>query len=573
MKKNKIQEPKSPWIKFYGDKPAHLNYFEGSIYEYLEATARMHMNLDAYEYYGKIVTYKKFLAEIEEVAKSLKTIGVEEGDRVTICMPNTPQGLLMFYAVNKIGATANMVHPLSSETEIEFYLKKSNSKYLLTIDLLYDKVLNIIDSTNVENIIVTSVSDRMSLKVGILYRLSKGRKNKKIKLRSNDILWNDFINKGKTYLNETLVKKRNNDEAVILYSGGTTGDPKGIVLSNMNFNALALQSRTMATPNAPGDSILSIMPIFHGFGLGVCTHTTLCVGMKCILIPSFSSKKFGDLIKKYKPNFLVGVPTLFSALITNKSLAKQDLSFIKNIVCGGDQLQPDLRKSLENFLIKHGTNAKVKEGYGLTESTAAVCLTLDDYMRPCSIGVPFPDTYFKIVMPNTHDEVPYGEDGEICISGPTVMLGYLDNVEETINTLRTHEDGRLWLHTGDIASMDEDGFIYFKQRLKRVIVSSGYNIYPSYVERIINSHPSVLTSTVIGIKHPYKVQVAKAFIVLKEGIKPTNDLKDEIYEYCLKNIARYSMPYEIEYRETLPTTKVGKIAYRELEEEEEKKGK
>ena len=573
MKKNKVQEPKSPWLNFYDDKPKHLNYFDGSIYEYLEACSRMHINLDAYEYYGKVVSYKKFLIEIEEVAKALKMQGVKENDRVTICMPNTPQGILMFYAVNKIGAIANMVHPLSSETEIEFYLNKSNSKFILTIDLLYNKVLSVIDNTNVEKIVVTKVSDRMSKRVGLLYWVSKGRKNKKVKLRPCDLTWNDFIDKGKSYVGETLVRRDSNSEAVILYSGGTTGDPKGILLSNLNFNALALQAKAMATPNAPGDSILSIMPIFHGFGLGVCIHTALCIGMKCILIPSFSSKKFGDLIKKYRPNFLVGVPTLFSALISNKKMAKQDLSFIKNIVCGGDQLQPDLRRNLENFLIKHGTNAKVKEGYGLTESTAAVCLTLDDYMRPGSIGVPFPDTYFKIVLPNTHDEVPYGEDGEICITGPTVMMGYLDNLTETINTLRVHEDGRLWLHTGDIASMDSDGFVYFKQRLKRIIVSSGYNIYPSYVERVINGHPAVLTSTVIGIKHPYKVQVAKAFIVLKEGIKPNNEIKNDIYEYCLKNIARYSMPYEFEYRETLPTTKVGKIAYRELEKEEENKGK
>lgn len=573
MKKNKVQEPKSPWLNFYDDKPKHLNYFDGSIYEYLEACSRMHINLDAYEYYGKVVSYKKFLIEIEEVAKALKMQGVKENDRVTICMPNTPQGILMFYAVNKIGAIANMVHPLSSETEIEFYLNKSNSKFILTIDLLYNKVLSVIDNTNVEKIVVTKVSDRMSKRVGLLYWVSKGRKNKKVKLRPCDLTWNDFIDKGKSYVGETLVRRDSNSEAVILYSGGTTGDPKGILLSNLNFNALALQAKAMATPNAPGDSILSIMPIFHGFGLGVCIHTALCIGMKCILIPSFSSKKFGDLIKKYKPNFLVGVPTLFSALISNKKMNKQDLSFIKNIVCGGDQLQPELRRNLENFLIKHGTNAKVKEGYGLTESTAAVCLTLDDYMRPGSIGVPFPDTYFKIVLPNTHDEVPYGEDGEICITGPTVMMGYLDNASETINTLRVHEDGKLWLHTGDIASMDSDGFVYFKQRLKRVIVSSGYNIYPSYVEKVINSHPAVLTSTVIGIKHPYKVQVAKAFIVLKEGIKPNNDVKNDIYEYCLKNIARYSMPYEFEYRETLPTTRVGKIAYRELEKEEENKGK
>ena len=221
MKKNKVQEPKCPWINFYGDKPAHLNYFEGTIYEYLEACSRMHMNLNAYEYYGKIVNFRKFLNEIEEVAKALKAEGVNEGDRVTICMPNTPQGILMFYAVNKIGAVANMVHPLSSETEIEFYLNKANSKFVLTIDLLYNKLLSIIGNTKVEKIVVTSVSDRMSHRVGLLYWVSKGRKNKKVKLRPNDLLWNDFINRGKSYVGETLVRRNSNDEAVILYSGGT----------------------------------------------------------------------------------------------------------------------------------------------------------------------------------------------------------------------------------------------------------------------------------------------------------------------------------------------------------------
>lgn len=573
MKKRnkKTSEIKSPWTKFYDNKPAHLNYFEGTIYEYLDACSRKHMDLIAYEYYGKTATYRTFLNEIDEAAKALKYQGVEEGERITLCMPNTPQAIILFYAINKIGAVANIIHPLSSESEIEFFLKKSNSTYILTLDLLYDKVLNVITRTNIKKVIITSVSDKMARSVGVLYWITDGRKKKIPKLRSVDLTWKDFIFNGKNYKEEILVRRNKDAEAVILYSGGTTGDPKGILLSNNNFNALAQQAEVMATPNAPGDTILSIMPIFHGFGLAVCLHTPLCIGMKCILIPSFSAKKFGDLIHKYRPNFIVGVPTLFSALITNKKVAKEDLSFIKNVVVGGDALQPDLRREVENFLIKHGTNAKVKEGYGLTEATAACCLTLDDHMRPCSIGVPFPDNYFKIVSPNTHDEVPYGEDGEICISGPTVMLGYLDNVEETLNAIRMHEDGRLWLHTGDIASMDEDGFIYFKQRLKRIIISSGYNIYPSYVERVINKHPAVLTSTVIGVKHPYKVQVAKAFIVLKEGYKPTNDLKEEIYEYCSKNIAKYSMPYEIEYRETLPTTKVGKIAYRELEKEENEK--
>ena len=238
---------------------------------------------------------------------------------------------------------------------------------------------------------------------------------------------------------------------------------------------------------------------------------------------------------------------------------------VTNVICGGDSLDPTLKNKVDKYLKEHGSKAEIREGYGLTESAGATCLTPNDYYRKGSIGVPFPDTYFKIVIHGTHEEAPYGTDGEICISGPSVMIGYLDNLNETVQTLRLHEDGRIWLHTGDIGSMDEDGFVYFKQRLKRIIISSGYNIYPSHVEKIINEHPSVLTSTVIGVSHPHKVQVAKAYVVLKDGVQLTDDLKKEIEEHCKKNLARYSMPASFEYRDSLPRTLVGKIAYRELE--------
>ena len=572
MKKNKVQEPKSPWLNFYDDKPKHLNYFDGSIYEYLEATSRMHANLDAYEYYGKIVNYKKFLIEIEEVAKALKMQGVKEDDRVTICMPNTPQGILMFYAVNKIGAIANMVHPLSSETEIEFYLNKSNSKFILTIDLLYNKVLSVINNTNVEKIVVTKVSDRMSKRVGLLYWVSKGRKNKKVKLRPCDLTWNDFIAKGKSYVGETLVKRDSNSEAVILYSGGTTGDPKGILLSNLNFNALALQAKVMATPNAPGDSILSIMPIFHGFGLGVCIHTPLSKGMGVILVPSFSAKKFGDIIRKNQPNFIVGVPTLYEALIES-NVGPNELRCVRSVICGGDALNSTLRDKVNDFLYEHGSDAKIRVGYGLTEGTGACCLSPENVFNDGIVGMPLPDMYFKIVIPDTHETSPVGEDGEICISGPLVMMGYLNDDAETMQTLRYHEDGRLWLHTGDVGYLGEDGLIYFSQRIKRIIVSSGYNVYPTYLESIINTHEAVLTSTVIGIPHPYKGQVAKAFIVLKDGYKDKSKIEKEIKELMKKNVAKYSLPYEYEFRDKLPKTLVGKVAFKVLENEEREKRK
>ena len=356
------------------------------------------------------------------------------------------------------------------------------------------------------------------------------------------------------------------DTAIILYSGGTTGTPKGIVLSNYNFTALATQGKIMCEPCKEGDTALSIMPIFHGLGLGVCIHIPLTVGMKCVLIPAFQAKKFTQFIKKHKPNFLVGVPTLFEALLKT-DLKENELACIKTVACGGDSLSINTKKAIDKFLSDHGSTAQIREGYGLTECSGASCVTPRGLYKEGSIGIPFPDMVYKIVKIGTHEEADVMEDGEICISGPTVMVGYLKNEEETYQTLREHDDGKVWLHTGDIGCMDSEGYIYFKQRLKRMIVSSGYNIYPSQIEKIIASHKSVLSCTVIGVSHPYKGQVAKAYIVLNDGYKPTHELKEEIKAYCEENIAKYALPYEYEYRDSLPKTLIGKVSYKALEDE------
>ena len=557
----------APWKKYYGDTPKNLNYFQGTIAEMIEASANKYANLMSYEYYGITCTYREFYQKIEETAKALKAQGVLENDRVTICMPNTPQGLITFYAVNMIGAIANMVHPLSAEKEIEFYLNVSNSKFLVTIDVAYEKIMHIIDNTKVEKMVVVSAAQDFGRSMTFLYWLTQGRKiNVKIE-RENIMGWKKFIESGKKYNGNYKCHKAPDSIAVILYSGGTTGTPKGIMLSNKNFNAMAEQAGAMCHVK-PKESVLSIMPIFHGFGLTVCIHAPLSHGMKCILIPAFSSKKFTGLIKKFHPNFVVGVPTLFDSL-TKSSFRGDELSCITQVISGGDSLEPSLKERVDKFLHDHGSLTEVREGYGLTECSGATCLTPINSYRRGSIGIPFPDTYFKIVINGTHEEAPIGTDGEICISGPTVMAGYLDNVNETLQTLRVHDDGRIWLHTGDIGSMDADGFIYFKQRLKRIIISSGYNIYPSHVESVINKHPAVLTSTVIGVSHPHKVQVAKAYVILKDGYEPTEALKREILDYCSKNLAKYTMPTYLEFRKSLPKTLIGKVAYKELEKESE----
>ena len=570
MKKSKKQTNKinTPWYKEYKDVPSHLEYPNSTMINYLEECSKDRLHKLAFKYYGKSYTFKSMLENIDNIARSLKALGIAEDDKVTICMPNTPEGVMTFYAVNKIGAVANMIHPLSSEKEIEFYVNNVESKFILTVDVACQKILNIVENTSLEKVVVASASASMNPVMSGLYYVTEGRKIKYKKADKNLLIeWKDFISLGSHYLGRYKTTKGADDLAIILYSGGTTGTPKGIGLSNRNFNALAMQAHLMCDPAKEGDSILSIMPIFHGFGLGVCIHTTLCIGMTCILIPAFQAKKFGDLIKKYKPNFIVGVPTLFEAMLNSKKIKKNDLSCVTCMVSGGDFLTVKLKNEIDKFLHEHGSKAEVRPGYGLTESSAATCLSPTGRYREGTIGIAFPDTYFKIVKIGTHDEAEYNTDGEICISGPTVMMGYVNNEKETIQTLRVHDDGILWLHTGDIGSMDEDGYIYFKQRLKRMIVSSGYNIYPSQIEKIIASHKSVLSCTVIGVSHPYKGQVAKAYIVLNDGYKPTHELKEEIKAYCEKNIAKYALPYEYEYRDSLPKTLIGKVSYKALEDE------
>lgn len=566
-KLNKKNNIKTPWLKYYKEGvPAHLNYPKGTMVGYfLEAVARYPENI-AIEYYGRTYTYRAFYEMIRDTAKSLKSQGVKEGDTIAICMPNTPEAILMFYAANMVGALVSLIHPLSAEKEIQNYINGSGATFLLSLDLVYDKVHNIVDNTCIKKIVIASAGDSLKTIKKFLYKFKNRGTVPKIELTDDIMTWNEFINYGYDYQGEIACLKGANDPAVILYSGGTSGDPKGILLTNMNFNALALSCHKMIEQSGEGESILAILPIFHGFGLGVCIHTTLGCGMRVVLVPNFNPKDFGKLLHKHKISIVCGVPSLFESL-TKTSMGKNDLSKLKSAISGGDFMSKDLKNKVDAYFREHGSNAEIRVGYGLTEASAAICVTPTGEYRESSIGVPFPDTYIKVVRVGTHDEVPYGEDGEICISGPTVMMGYLNNLEETIQTLQIHEDGRTWLHTGDVGSMDKDGFVYFKQRVKRIIISNGYNLYPSYIETIINSHPDVFTSTVIGIPHPKKVQVAKAYIVLKDGVKPSKDVEKSIRLHCEKNLARYSLPAVYEFRESLPKTLVGKVAYRELEKE------
>lgn len=567
---NKI---KVPWADSMEGVPLHLDYFQGTMFEKIEEVASKYPNYVAFDFMGKSTTYKKLVENILQCARALRTIGVRENDRVTIALPNCPQAIYMFYATNVIGAVANMIHPLSAEKEIEFYLNESQSVTAITLDQFYGKFDKIRANTGLVNIIIASIKDELSQPVKAGYMLTTGRKMEKIPSDAPVIRWKEFMRLSKYCFYNYRVKRSADDPAAILYSGGTTGTTKGIVLTNLNFNALSQQIVATNPMFKPGDKMLSAMPIFHGFGLGVCIHSMLAQGGRCILVPRFTAKSYAGLITKYKCNFIAGVPTLFEALLRLPSMDGADLSSLKGVFSGGDSLSVELKKKMDKFLKDHNADIQVREGYGTTETVTACCLTPPSRFKEGSIGIPFPDTYIKIVRPGTDIMMDFNQEGEILLSGPTVMKGYLNNPKETAETLRKHDDGMTWVYTGDLGYMDEEGFVYFKGRAKRMIVSSGYNIYPGQLENILDAHPSVEMSCVIGVPDSYKMHAVKAFIMLKPGVPKTQQTKDEIMDYCREHIAKYAMPREIEFRDELPKTLVGKVAYRVLEKEEAEKEK
>ncbi len=563
---------KAPWLENYGDVPKTLEYFNGTLYEAICKAAKDFPDYVTFDFMGKKTSYKQLLADIDECAGALLALGIQKGDRVTVALPNCPQAVVMFYAINAVGAVANMIHPLSSENEIKFFINKSKSVLAITLDQFYAKFSSVRADTTLKHLVITSIKDALSPVTKIGYMLTSGRKVAPLPADAPVFLWNDFLQSGKAK-SFTPLEQGAHDLAVILYSGGTTGTTKGILLSSYNFNALSKQIIATNPMFRAGDTMLAVMPMFHGFGLGVSIHSMLTNGGRCILVPRFTAKSYAKLIKKYRCNFIAGVPTLFEALTRQDVMKNADLSCLKGVFSGGDSLSIELKRKFDAFLKEHKSNIQIREGYGTTECVTASCLTPTHLAKEGSIGQPFPDMFYKIVAVGSEDELPYGEEGEICISGPTVMLGYMDNDEETKQTLKVHADGRTWVHTGDLGTMDTDGFVYFKQRLKRMIVTSGYNVYPSQLENIIDAHELVQMSCVIGVPDTLKMQKIKAFIVLKDGIAPCDEYKSLLFEYCKKNIAKYAMPYDIEFRSSLPKTLVGKVNYRELEKEQADKAK
>jgi len=553
-----------PWLRHYGRVPHHLDYPDLTLHQALAAAAARSPESLAWDFFGTTSTYRRLLADVERCAAALASCGLKEGERLLVSMPTSPQGVIAFYAANRLDAVPAMIHPLSTSEEITRYLDMTGARIALTLDAFYPALAAAKPKRPLQTIILARIGDYLSPLKRFGFWLTKGRRIAAVPQDARVRWWRDLM--ARDWPAVPGSKRSADDPAAILFSGGTTGDPKGILLSNRNFIAEGLAGSAWVSMGA-GDVMLAALPIFHGFGLGICVNAVFMAGGKSVLVPTFDAKSSSELIRRKRPNILVGVPTLFDALSKDPALAKADLSCITACFCGADTLPRPVKERFEGLVRSRGGSARLLEGYGLTEAVSGIMATPVEAYREGSIGVPLPDMLAKICRVGTTEAAPVGEEGELCVSGPAVMLGYLDAPQATADALRLHADGRTWLHTGDLARMDAESFFYFTVRLKRMIKSSGFNVYPAQVEAVLDEHPLVAESCVIGVPDTAQVERVKAVVVLKDPSRAGPETERSLIAYCRERLIKWSCPREIEFRDSLPHTRVGKIDYRALVKE------
>lgn len=558
----------APWTKAYDYVPTHLSYSEQTLFEAFRQMAYRCKYETAIDYFGRRIRYVDLLQRVEQCFNLLENMQIGKGDTVCLCLPNIPDVAALFYAINRLGAQCLMVHPLSTPEELATCMTQTQAKALFLMNVAYPRHKETLQQMKMQNVICCAIWDdapfykRLFVKKAVL---------KKAKMKKAPIVPAKLCEmRAKcAYPPRAVVESRaKEDTAVILYSGGSSGTPKGIRLSSYAFNALASQVYSQLKDPKIGCKILAILPVFHGFGLGVCVHTALVKGMTCIMVPQFDATSFANLIAQKKPQVIAGVPTLYEALRREKKMEKVDLSCLQGVFCGGDALPLSLKKSFDEFLREHGASVTLKEGYGLTETVTACVVTPPLTEKEGSIGVPLPDVYVAVCDSESGESVPFGEVGEICIKTPTLMLGYLSE-KDTDEVIREHSDGEKWLHTGDLGWMDEDGFIYFSGRKKRMFKVSGFPVYPNQIEEIINRMDEVAMCCCVSVPDPYKMNKVKVFVVPTDKTTDIGLFAQKVTRYCKEALNIYSQPRLIEVRASLPLTKVGKVDFKAMQAEQD----
>lgn len=530
----------------------------------------------ALSYYGQDLSYAELQSRIDICTRALLASGIREGDVLALCLPNLPAAVIAFYAANRLGCICNMIHPLSPPRLVAKHLEATNSTFLFIADIAVNKLRPLLedlkDSQQLKDIVVCGMADDAPSWKRPFFKIQLRKSKPEKDLLTGTISWPEFLKKGEPNRAIPARSKDHKSVCAYLHSGGTTSEPKTIMLSDYNFNAIAFQGLQLlgyplSEPPPYGKSMITVLPLFHGFGLCIGMHTCLINDIKIYLLPRFSAKAVADLFKKNKANYICGVPTLYEALQKSDEMQSIDLSCLEAAFCGGDSLTPELKERFDSFLEKHASKAKLREGYGLTETVTVCSVMPGNHAERNGIGLPLANIRMKIIDSETRETLPANQIGEICVSGPTTMLGYLNDEEATALALVTHDDGRVWVETGDIGYQDEEGFFHFKGRLKRTLKVSGIPVFPKEIEELISTLESVRYVAAIGIPHPYKMTVVKVFVVAHEG-SDLEQLEKDIIRISEASLITHAVPQEIEFRDQLPQTLVGKIDVKVLEAEE-----
>lgn len=554
-----------PWLKYYDQKFIDQTLPALSAFEYVCQRSKNHLNDTALEYYGRKFTYADLIVNVKKTAAALRGAGVKKGDIITVVSIMTPEIIALFYAADMMGATLNLVDPRYSVEGIREYIEEVDSHLLVCLNVVYERCRQAAKRTNVEKVIVLSPADSLPPVMAVGYKLTTPDKNK---YASNVIRWKQFIKGGEGQ--STAAEPYDPDHAcVVVHTGGTTGSPKGVMLTDDCFNGIALQFQAYPKLFHRGQKLMNVMPPFIAYGFACGIHLPLVLGFTVIIIPNLDPAKLGSLVLKHKPEHMFGVPTHYQQLAADPKLRDKDLSFIINYAAGGDSLSRGAEQTVNDFLAAHGARYPIAKGYGMTEvsSAATVAAGLDN--KPGSVGIPMVNTVVAAFEPGTDQELPIGERGELCISGPCLMKGYYNKPEETAILLRRHPDGRVWAHTGDMGYLDEDGFVYLDSRIKRMIIRhDGFKVFPSMIENVVSRHPAVHQCSVVGCadKDHTQGRLPFVYIVLKsDTTAKKKQVIRELERMCAEELPEYVQPVAYKFISSMPMTPVGKVDYRQLE--------
>ncbi|MBQ6813935.1 MAG: acyl--CoA ligase [Lachnospiraceae bacterium] len=552
-----------PWSKYYSEEAINTEIPEKTMYQCIYDNNKDYMHNKALNYFGKRISYGELFKNIEKAAKAFQSIGVKKGDVVTIMSMHTPEVIYCIYALNRLGAVANMVYLTLSEQEIVKTVKNTESKALVVLNIALEKINNIRDELELTNVIVISPSDSMKMIMRIGYSL----KSKQTKIDNRYLSYKEFIRKGKNRLVLQDEPFEKNIPAVIVYSSGSTGEAKGVMLSNYNLNAVAQQYKMSGMKFERATTYLNMLPPFVGFGISVGVHLPLFLGIEEIIWILPDAKKVSEAFYKYRPNHFVSGPVILDSLM---EVTNVKMDFLVNFAGGGESISIEKEELVNNFLKNHGANVKYVTGYGMTELGATVCTGMNHAYKLGTIGIPLPSVNVKVVDVDSGNEVKINEIGELCFNAPNTMIGYYNNEQATNETIKEHSDGKRWLHTGDLGLIDEDGFIHFEGRIKRIYITKAadsvvYKLFPMRVEELFMNNAKVHLCGTIAVKDVDKINALVSFVSLHNKSDDVKQMISDLLGIARKELPEYSIPIKIIVLDEMPLTQSGKIDYKTLE--------